>query len=104
MAEVWTLIPCVPKVAARRAVQAEAEGWTGILLADSQNLAAELIVEMTLCLERTERLLVAPGVANPATRHPALLAGSLATLQAESGGRVRGSVRPALCSPGCPHD
>ena len=86
--ETWTLLPCVPKVAARDAKRAEAEGWTGVLLADSQNLAAELVVELALCIAATERILVSPGVTNPVTRHPAVLAGALATLQAESGGRA----------------
>jgi 5,10-methylenetetrahydromethanopterin reductase len=86
--ETWTLLPCLPKVAAREAAVAEAEGWTGILLADSQNLAAELVVEMAMCVSATERLLIGPGVTNPVTRHPAVLAGAMATLQAESGGRI----------------
>jgi 5,10-methylenetetrahydromethanopterin reductase len=86
--ETWTLLPCVPKVAARDAARAEAEGWTGVLLADSQNLAAELVVELALCVAATEKILVSPGVTNPVTRHPAVLAGALATLQAESGGRA----------------
>lgn len=86
--ETWTLLPSLPKVAARDAVQAEADGWTGILLADSQNLAAELIVELAMVVARTERILVSPGVTNSVTRHPAVLAGALATLQAESNGRA----------------
>jgi len=86
--ETWTLIPCVPRVAARDAVRAEAEGFTGVLMADSQNLAAELVAEMAMVIARTERLLVGPGVTNSVTRHPAVLAGAMATLQAESGGRV----------------
>lgn len=86
--ETWTLLPPVAKQTARSAAQAEAEGWTGVLLPDSQNLAAELIVEMTTCLAATERILVSPGVTNPVTRHPAVLAGALATLQVEFGGRT----------------
>ncbi|MGC4934788.1 LLM class flavin-dependent oxidoreductase [Gordonia sp. DT30] len=86
--ETWTLIPCVPKVAARDAARAEAEGWTGVLLADSQNLAAELVVEMSACLMATERVRVSPGVTNPVTRHPAVLAGAMATLNVEYGGRA----------------
>ncbi|GAA4474958.1 TIGR03842 family LLM class F420-dependent oxidoreductase [Rhodococcus olei] len=86
--ETWTLLPSVPKVATRDAVRAEADGWTGVMLADSQNLAAELIVEMSMIVARTERVLVSPGVTNPVTRHPAVLAGAFATLQAESGGRI----------------
>ncbi|ODU07656.1 MAG: hypothetical protein ABS81_00765 [Pseudonocardia sp. SCN 72-86] len=86
--ECWTLLACAPRVASRDAVEAEKEGWDGVVLADSQNLAAEVLVEMAYCLARTDYLKVAPGVANPVTRHPAVLAGALASLQAESGGRA----------------
>lgn len=86
--ETWTLLPVFPKVAVREAIRAEQEGWTGVLLPDSQNLAAELIVEMALCAAQTERILIAPGVTNSVTRHPAVLASAMATLQAESGGRT----------------
>ncbi|MGW4338573.1 LLM class flavin-dependent oxidoreductase [Rhodococcus koreensis] len=86
--ETWTLIPPFPKVAVRAAVEAEREGWTGVLLPDSQNRAAEVVTEMALCVANTERILISPGVTNPVTRHPAVLASAMATLQAESGGRA----------------
>lgn len=86
--QIWTSIPNLPKVAVRAAIQAEAEGWDGVLLADSQNMAAELMIELALCAAATERISVAPGVSNPVTRHPAVLAGAMATLQAESNGRT----------------
>lgn len=86
--ETWTLIPCLPRVAARDAIRAEEEGYTGVLMADSQNLAAELVAEMAMVVARTTRLMVGPGVTNSVTRHPAVLAGAMATLQAESNGRI----------------
>lgn len=86
--DIWTLLPSVPKATARAAQAAEAEGWDGVLLPDSQNLGAELVVEMAMCAARTERVLIAPGVTNCVTRHPAVLASAMATLQAESGGRM----------------
>jgi 5,10-methylenetetrahydromethanopterin reductase len=67
---------------------AEAAGYDGMLLADSQNLVAEAWVEATLAAGATERLRVGPGVTNPRTRHPAVSAAAAATLAAESGGRV----------------
>ncbi len=87
-AEAWTLLPSLPKVASRDAVAAEREGWTGVMLADSQNLAAELVAEMAMCAARTSRVRISPGVTNSVTRHPAVLAGAMATLQAESSGRI----------------
>lgn len=86
--EVWTSVPCWPRVAVRSAVVAERQGWDGVVLADSQNLAADVLVELGLCMAATSSLLMGPGVTNPATRHPAVLAGAMATLQSESGGRM----------------
>jgi 5,10-methylenetetrahydromethanopterin reductase len=77
-----------PGVTAGAARAAEAAGYDGLLLADSQNLVAEAWVEATLAAAATERLRVGPGVTNPRTRHPAVTASAAATLAAESGGRV----------------
>jgi 5,10-methylenetetrahydromethanopterin reductase len=62
----------LPGESTRLAVQAEADGWDGLLLADSQNLQAEVFVELALAVKPTERLLLGTGVTNPATRHPAV--------------------------------
>lgn len=86
--EAWTLLPPLPGVASRDAVLAEGDGWTGVLLPDSQNLAAELVAEMAICVSATSRVRVSSGVTNSGTRHPAVLAGSMVTLQAESAGRI----------------
>ncbi len=67
---------------------AEEHGLDGLLLADSQNLNAELWVELALAAAATRRLRLGPGVTNPATRHPAVTASAAATLHAESGGRA----------------
>jgi len=73
---------------AARARQAEAWGFEGMLVADSQNLNADVWVELALAGAATERLRLGPGVTNPATRHPAVTASAAATLQAETGGRA----------------
>ena len=73
---------------AERARQAEAWGFEGLLVADSQNLNADVWVELALAGAGTERLRLGPGVTNPATRHPAVTASAAATLQAETGGRA----------------
>ena len=59
-----------------------------MLVADSQNLNADVWVELALAGAATERLRLGPGVTNPATRHPAVTASAAATLQAETGGRA----------------
>jgi 5,10-methylenetetrahydromethanopterin reductase len=78
----------LPGTSVEMALTAEAEGWDGLLLADSQNLQAEVFVELSLVARATKRLQIGPGVTNPITRHPAVTASAAATLQAESGGRA----------------
>jgi 5,10-methylenetetrahydromethanopterin reductase len=78
----------LPFESARLAAAAEAEGWDGLLFADSQNLQAEVFVELALAALATERLKLGTGVTNPVTRDAAVVASAAATLQAESGGRI----------------
>jgi 5,10-methylenetetrahydromethanopterin reductase len=68
--------------------QVEAWGFDGLLVADSQNLNADVWVELALAVAATERIRLGPGVTNPVTRHPAVTASAAATLQAASGGRA----------------
>jgi 5,10-methylenetetrahydromethanopterin reductase len=77
-----------PGKTAEAARVAEAAGYDGLLVADSQNLTADIWVELALAAATTERLGLGPGVTNPRTRHPAVTASAAATLGAESGGRV----------------
>jgi 5,10-methylenetetrahydromethanopterin reductase len=78
----------LPFESARLAAHVEAEGWDGLLFADSQNLQAEVFVELALAMQATERLRLGTGVTNPVTRDPAVVASAAATLQAESSGRI----------------
>src|ERR1700679_2851382 len=86
--EVWTV--CGPLVgkSATLAKTAEEQGWDGITFGDSQNRAGDSFVEMALAAVATTRLRIATWVTNPVTRHPAVVAGAIATLQEESGGRM----------------
>lgn len=72
-------------VVARRAEEA---GWDGITVTDSQNLAPDPFVALTIAAQATERLLLATGVTNAATRHPAALATVAASVQEAAGGRL----------------
>jgi len=74
--------------AERLALRAEAGGWDGISLTDSQNLVGDPFVAMALGAKVTEHLQFMTGVTNPATRHPAALATAIATVQEVSGGRA----------------
>ncbi|HEX4539840.1 MAG TPA: LLM class flavin-dependent oxidoreductase [Acidimicrobiales bacterium] len=86
--DVWLHTFSFPHRVAEVAKQAEEWGFTGLLVADSQNLNADIWVELALAGAATERLLLGPGVTNPVTRHPAVTASAAATLQAETGGRA----------------
>jgi 5,10-methylenetetrahydromethanopterin reductase len=86
--ELWLHAFSFPQRVAELARQAEEWGFTGLLVADSQNLNADIWVELALAGAITSRLRVGPGVTNPITRHPAVTASAAATLQAETGGRA----------------
>ncbi len=85
--ECWTV--CAPHVKGTvpLARTAEAQGWDGVTLGDSQNRVGDVYVEMALAVAATEHLRLATWVTNPVTRHPSVTAGAIATLQEESGGR-----------------
>lgn len=87
MTEYWTMGESVPTQVAVAARQAEEDGWDGIVYVDSQNLRPDCFTNMAFALAATTRLKVSPGVTNPLTRHPAVAASSIASLNLESGGR-----------------
>jgi 5,10-methylenetetrahydromethanopterin reductase len=86
--ELWTSGVGLPRSTVRQARQAEDEGWDGLGLVDSQNLAGDPFVELALAAGVTTGLRLGTAVTNPVTRHPAALATAIATVQAESGGRA----------------
>lgn len=68
--------------------QIEEWGFDGMLLADSQDLNADIWVELALASEATKALRLGPGVTNLVTRHPTVTASAASTLQVESDGRA----------------
>jgi 5,10-methylenetetrahydromethanopterin reductase len=86
--EFWTVRLALPGATVRWAVRAEEEGWDGVGIGDSQNLAADPFAELALVAAATSRLRLATAVTNPVTRHPAVTAAAIVTVQAESGGRA----------------
>ena len=86
--ELWTSGVGLPRSTVRQARQAEDEGWDGLGLVDSQNLAGDPFVELALAAGVTTTLRLATAVTNPVTRHPAVMATAIATVQGESGGRA----------------
>lgn len=78
----------LPGTAARAAARAEAQGWDGLTFTDSQHLAGDPYSALCLAAHATRRLGLATGVTHPGTRHAAVTASAIATVQAESGGRA----------------
>lgn len=86
--ELWTYRHAMPGRFERQAQRAQAEGWDGISLGESQNLTVDPFVELGIAARFTDRLLLGTGVAACATRHPATTATAMATVQHESSGRA----------------
>lgn len=86
--QLWMLTHSHPFHAAATAERAEAAGWAGMLVVDSQNLAADSWVALTLSATRTSRLGLGTGVTNSVTRHPAVTASAALAVQDISKGRV----------------
>ena len=77
--------PAIAEAVARRA---EAAGWDGVAVTDSQNLTGDAFVGLAVMGRATERIGLATGVTNPVTRHPAAVATAIATVNEYSGGRA----------------
>src|ERR687886_2184008 len=78
----------IPGRAAALAQMAERDGWDGLAFTDSQNLGGDAFAALGIAAHCTERITLATGASNPATRHPAVVASAIATIQVESGGRA----------------
>ena len=87
--EVWTMGVGLPGLTTMQAERAEAVGFDGLLLVDSQNLAGDPYVSLALAAKVTDKLKLGTGVTNPVTRHAAATASAIATVQGESGGRAQ---------------
>ena len=86
--ELWTNGAGMPSAFADRARRAEANGWDGITIVDSQNLSGDCYVGLAVAAGETARIRLGTGVTNPFTRHAAVTASAIATVQAVSGGRA----------------
>ncbi|MEM9034556.1 MAG: LLM class flavin-dependent oxidoreductase [Actinomycetota bacterium] len=78
----------LPGMAGAMAQTFEQAGWDGVYLADTQNLTGEIYASLGLAVSATDRLTLATGVTNPVTRHPAVTASAISTVQVASGGRA----------------
>ena len=67
---------------------AEEMGFDYVGIADSQSLARELYVTLGVVAASTERVMLGPTVSNPVTRHPAVAASAIASINELSKGRA----------------
>ena len=86
--EIWMITFPIPGAFVQTARMVEESGFDGIGIVDTQNLAADPYSELCLAAHATEHLKLRTAVTNPVTRHPAVTASAIATVQAESGGRA----------------
>ena len=94
MVELWQAGYAATAVRPGEGAALEAAGWDGKMAMDSQSLAADPYVVLAALAVDSERLLLGTSVTNPYTRHPAVTAAAMVSLQALSHGRaVRGIGR-----------
>ena len=86
--EFWTWRVSEPTGIAEFALRAEAQGWDGIGLGDSQSLTGDPYVCLALAATVTNTLGLATSVTNPVTRHASVTATSAFAVQRISGGRM----------------
>ena len=67
---------------------AEDVGFSMVGVADSQSVFRELYATMALCAQATRRVMIGPSVTNPITRHPAVAASGIATVDEIAPGRA----------------
>jgi 5,10-methylenetetrahydromethanopterin reductase len=67
-------------------------GFDALWIPDSQSLMREMTVSMTVAALNTERITINGGVANPLTRHPAVLGSALASIDELCSGRAGISI------------
>lgn len=88
MLQIWNVfVPAVEQIEAV-ARQTEVDGFDGLALTDSQNLSPDIYIALALAAKATLKLGLATGVTNPVTRHPAVTASAISTIQLISGGRA----------------
>ena len=86
--QLWTLTHSSPDGMDKRARRAEKAGWAGLCVVDSQCLAPDSYVALTVAALATERLGLGTGVTNSITRHPAVTASAAVALQRVAGRRI----------------
>jgi 5,10-methylenetetrahydromethanopterin reductase len=82
---------CLPRSVASAVADArlaEDVGFSLVGVADSQSVFREMYATMALCAQATRRVRIGPSVTNPITRHPAVAASGIATIDEIAPGRA----------------
>jgi 5,10-methylenetetrahydromethanopterin reductase len=82
---------CLPRsvtAAVADARLAEDVGFAMVGVADSQSVFREMYATMAMCAQATQRVRIGPSVTNPITRHPAVAASGIATVDEIAPGRA----------------
>ncbi len=88
MTDFWTVAFPMPGQSEQSARRAEEAGWDGLYFPDTQCLAGDIYSAMCLASRATTTLKIGTSVTNPVTRHAAVTASAISTVQVESGGRA----------------
>ena len=67
-------------------------GYDALVVPDTQSIWRELYVTLTVMALATQRVKLWPAVSNPLTRHPAVAASGIASIDELSGGRAAFNV------------
>ncbi len=86
--ELWGTATSAPRGITKAAAEAEAGGWTGLSVVDSQNLSGDVFVALAMAATATRHLKLQTGVTNPITRTAANLAAAAASVDLVSKGRM----------------
>lgn len=86
--ELWTTTIASPRGSARMAQEAEAAGWHGFLVVDSQNLSGDPYVALAMAANATRKIGLGTGVTNSVTRHAAATATAIASVNRIASGRA----------------
>lgn len=86
--EIWSSGVPAPRGILHVARDMEENGWDGLAVVDSQNLAADPFVALAMAATVTDRLKLGTAVSNSVTRQAAVLASAAATVHSVSHGRM----------------
>jgi 5,10-methylenetetrahydromethanopterin reductase len=86
--KIWMITRPIAGQSVEIARRVEDAGWDGLAFTDTQNLAGDAYSALSLAGYATSRIGLGTCVTNANTRHPAVTASAITTVQVESGGRA----------------